>query len=271
MQNILLMGGDERQRLLCKKLKNLGYDATYYTQNGGFNQYDRLILPYPLTRDGITLNAPLEPQDILLGDVYKYVKPGGKILGGKMPKSFCDNANYSFEDYAQDEFLLYKNAVLTAQACISLLMTQTQKPVTNLKITIVGYGRIGRFLARYLLPLGALVTVVTSSDKTHAFCNAEGIRSYCVETADDITSETLKDCDVILNTAPKRLFFGSSLKLLNKKTVYFELASPPYGIDFLQAQQFKIKTVKAFGLPGRYFPESACDCILEIILKHLGE
>ena len=267
MQNILVIGGDMRQTLLTRRLNELGYNAVYYDKEQPGIAFDALILPYPATKDGVTLNAPLENKDILLSDIYKYVKPGKFILGGNMPKSFCNNPNFIFTDYAKDETLLYKNALLTAQAALCLIMSETKKPISNRKITVVGLGRIGRLLLEYLLPLGANITAVTSNIAKLAYCKAKGIKAQNAQNIGDILGES----EIIVNTSPNPVFCGENLTKIRKDAFYFELASPPYGIDFAAAQSIGIKTVKSFGLPGKYFPESACECILESILKHLGE
>lgn len=267
MQNILVMGGDKRQILLTRRLNELGYNAVYYDKEQPGIAFDALILPYPVAKDGVTLNAPLSKENILLNDIYKYVRPGGKILGGNLPKDFCNNPSFIFTDYAKDEILLYKNAVLTAQAALCLIMNETQKPLSNSKITVVGLGRIGGLLSEYLLPLGADITVVTGNSKKLAYCKAKGIKAVDTKNIGGILGES----DVIVNTSPNSVFCGDVLTQIKKDAVYFELASAPYGIDFAAAEKCGIKTVKGFGLPGRYFSISACECILESILKHLGE
>ena len=267
MQNILVMGGDARQILLTQKLNKLGFNAVYYDKGQTNKTFDAAVLPYPATKDGVTLNAPLYDENFLLNEIYKYVKPGRVILGGNMPKSFCSNPNFIFTDYAKDETLLYKNAVLTAQGALCLIMSETKKPINNLKITVVGLGRIGRLLLEYLLPLGADITAVTSDIAKLAYCKAKGIKAQNTQNIGDILGES----EIIVNTSPNPIFCGENFMKIRKDAVYFELASAPYGIDFAAAQSIGIATVKGFGLPGKYFPESACDCILESILKHLGE
>ncbi|MBQ0111221.1 MAG: hypothetical protein KBS41_04785 [Oscillospiraceae bacterium] len=267
MQNILVMGGDTRQSLLSQKLNKMGYNTAPFEIGLTKRDFDRIILPYPTTKDGENLFAPLLNKTVSLESIYKYVKKGGMILGGNMPKSFIKNSDYTFTDYAKNEKLLYKNAMLTAQAAISLIINRTKKPIYKSKILVIGLGRIGSLLTDYLKSLGANLTAVTGDSKKIECYSLMGIKT--VKSEEILT--VLNNQDIIVNTSPNILLSGENLKAVNQDTIYFELASPPYGIDLKAAQKMSLQYEIASGLPGKYFPESACKYILEAILPYLGE
>lgn len=68
--NYLILGGDERQRKLCRLFSENGYDVTSITDEGeeklceSLERSDAVILPLPVSRDGITVYSDREPLKI---------------------------------------------------------------------------------------------------------------------------------------------------------------------------------------------------------------
>lgn len=154
--------------------------------------------------------------------------------------------------YYRNKSYIMRNAALTAEAAVSLLM-QRVPPVMGRQVLIVGYGRIGRQLARRLHALGAQVTVAARRAESRTEAEADGLRAV------DITP-TPETYDAVINTVSAPVLrgdFGAALRL--------DLASAPGG----WADDTPV--LHAPGLPGRYAPEAAARIMRDAIYETLRE
>ena len=159
-----------------------------------------------------------------------------------------------------DEEFLADNARLTAEGTLGYILTNSNKSPTDIKIGIVGYGRIGRYLVRMLLSMGASVRVYTSKNVTRVALGEYGVESeYMAEEADVIPS--ISGLDIIVNTAPKPLYktFESGIP---KGLSVIELAS---GDNFTGVGG----VVRLPSLPDRLYPESSAELYFNGIKRHL--
>ena len=199
-----------------------------------------IILPIPTTRDGVTVSGCGIP----LHDVVDEAHAGTLVLGYGLPEWFTDllsTLGASFVDVARDEEFLVGNASLTALATLGVLLDNGRAALSDLKIGIVGYGRIGRALLRDLLYFGADVTVFTSRESVRVELGEMGIRSEGVTRDADIGG-----LDILINTAPAVSAF---LDEIPDTVRIIELAS---------GENFPSLTVEKYpSLPARKFPLSA--------------
>ena len=72
--NFLIMGGDERQLYLGKFLEDAGCNVFYrgFGEKDNFKDmyYDYIILPAPLTKDGLNINAPFSDKCLPINDIF---------------------------------------------------------------------------------------------------------------------------------------------------------------------------------------------------------
>ncbi|MBR0062894.1 MAG: hypothetical protein IJP67_01865 [Oscillospiraceae bacterium] len=158
-------------------------------------------------------------------------------------------------DYASDEDYLARNADITAEGAVWLLMGELDRTVSGRSVTIVGSGRIARLLAGKLAALGASVTVACRSGRERAMFSAVGINSVPIENVGGA---------VVINTVPERIIDLDNLK---KGTLLIELASKPGGFDKTEAEERGMRVVQAPGLPAKYAPRSAAEAIAAFIRK----
>ncbi len=155
--------------------------------------------------------------------------------------------------YYRNESYAVRNAALTAEAAVLLLMQQSDSALMAMDVLLVGYGRIGRALARRLTALGAHVIAAARRPESRALATCEGCRAV------DITSIG-GTYDAVVNTVPVPLLrgdFGGALCL--------DLASAPGGwVDETPVQ-------KAPGLPGRYAPKLAAQIVRDAIYETIKE
>ena len=191
------------------------------------------------------------------------IKGGGRLetLLEQLPRDICvmggnldrpELREYRTFDLLKDPFYCAENAHITALCAIKLTMNKLPVVLTNQKVLIIGWGRIGKCLARLLRQLGAEVTVAARKETDRASLTSLG---YCTVDTKNLDPLPYR---VIYNTAPAMILpqcQGNALKI--------DLASR-LGIGGLDV-------VCARGLPGRDAPESAGQLITRTVLRHIQQ
>ena len=259
--NLLIIGGDRRQEILTENLRNVGHGCLHITTRSDldtdFDDFDIIVLPYPTTKDGVTVNNTLSDEKILLADIVK--RTG-------LQKVLC--GNYSFiniesTDYAKSDELTLLNAVPTAEGAIELAIKNTDFTIWQSNCLVIGNGKCGKILADRLEGLKANVTVSARKDADFAYIKALGhkyIHTYEIE-------KYIGEFDIIFNTVDSRVIGREALEKCKKDCLLIELASAPFGIDFSAAAELGLKVIKAPGLPGKVSPKTAADILTDTILK----
>ena len=293
---VTLVGGDERQRAVSASLAKVGFrvhamglgsgegmrpgDSTlprgirlYYRISGALEGCAAVVLPYPASRDGVTIPCPMEEGMTVSWDSVLAALRGRTdvtVFGGRIPAAWVESLQKEgirVVDYEENEAFLQKNAYLTAEAAVMTAMELTDKAILHSKIAILGYGRIGKELAELLGAWGAEVTVVARRPESRAEAEERGLDTL------DVT-EKIHLCtgyDVIFNTVPARLLDRETLLAMPCNTLIVELASSPGGLDPEGVREAALRCglqiIRAPGLPGRYAPEDAGRAIAECILE----
>lgn len=275
--NIAVVGGDIRMYYAGMGLRSENTRIYYY----GFERIgiisdnlpdikecDCILLPVPLTRDGKTLFAPLSDKKISTEtDLPEIVNSKTVFCCMKNTLDrFCgiDNGAAVYDYYASNEFA-EKNAVLTADAAVSLIHTTLNCSLVNKKVLILGYGRVGKECARAVKEDFADIYAGVRRQEV-----AENVLSAGHTPVDIKSLDTLERYDVIINTVPYTLLDKKALDGINKSTLIIDLASDGGGTDFKYAEQIGIKAIYAPGLPGKYYPEKAGRIISQTILEMTG-
>ncbi len=267
--NFGIIGGDNRQLFIKKFLENKGYETRTFgcvgeeADNAAFD-CDAVIFPMPLSRDGVTLNAPSLEEKIPLLDIVSRLRPEQTVFGGFFPEWLRRellNRKIRFFDYGESEYLTRLNAVLTAEGAVAVAVFSTPRSIFESKSLVVGFGRIGRTLAKYLSALGARVTV--SARKESDFADIRACGFSAIKTAD--IANFAEEFDLIFNTVPVEVFKDSALQKINPDCALIELASAPGGVDKKAAKKRNTKIINAPSLPGKYSPEKAAKIIFEFI------
>ena len=215
------------------------------------------ILPLPATRDGIYITN----SKIKLKNFFDNINKNTIILCGNknsIPEDL--NIKNKIYDYSDNEIFLLKNAELTAQGTIKILLNNCDKPFNKTKILVSGFGRIGKNLVKLLIGLEFNVYILGNSDKDSFWINKIGTKNL-----NDFKKSTIH-FDYIINTVPKNIFSSEMLQKIGKINNFIELASQP-GIDLNLCQKLGINHKLALGIPGKIFPKYAAEIIKESILN----
>lgn len=270
----IIIGGDERMLRLCRLLERDGHGvfplalekALPVQGPPDFAGADCVILPLPAERGG-ALNAPFAAEKHSLAELLLPARPGTVLFAGMAGESLrrlCAERGLKLMDYFAREELQVKNAALTAEGALELLLRLDRSALCGRRILISGFGRIGRLLAPKLLALGAHVSVAARSPADRAWAEAMGC------TALGIAEAVEEGYDFVVNTVPSPIFGSSEIERFGDAKLV-ELASAPYGIDLDAATDMGKSVTLAPGLPAVCAPESAAEAIRDTIYNMLEE
>ncbi len=216
-----------------------------------------IILPIPTTRDKRTVTGT----DTELSEVCRQVERGTLVAGYGIPdrleREISDRGGYIY-DASLDEELLSENAELTALGTVGWILNNIKAAPSELRFGIVGFGRIGSRLLRYLLFLGARVRVYSGRSETMRELSELGI-----ECVDHRSSADFSGLDVLINTAPARIVNARSVSKREGLAV-IDLASGKY-LDDIEG------VVKLPSVPEKCFPVSAGRLYAKRIAEHFAD
>ncbi len=277
MRNIVIIGGDKRQKYLKEYLSAKGYDVTSYGLFDWDDDTDKLkgligdssvvVLPLPATRNDKTILMPFSKREISIERVMSFLGKDNLVFGGMIKgelKSQLSLKGIPFVDYYDDD-LIEKNAVLTAFGALKIILEHIDFALPQGKYAITGYGRVAKETASVLTALSCDVTIfarneLQRNDAMKNGCSAEPLSNLpCL----------INKFDFVINTVPSQIFDDAILENMRKDSKIMELASAPYGLDFDKARAYSIDVIKAFGLPGKYTPKTAGEIIGRKIQENL--
>lgn len=192
-------------------------------------------------------------------DLKKHLRmvPGNvTIIGGNLQQDYL--INYQTMDLLKDPYYLAKNAAITAECALKVASPYLKTTFSESPALILGWGRIGKCLARLLSALNCPVSVVARKKSDRAILEALGYRS--LDFSDMIQS--LDHYRILFNTVPDLTLYGN-LPDSRNSIIAIDLASYPG----LQGDNI----IPARGLPGKYAPESSGKLIADTILRLLKE
>ena len=212
------------------------------------------LLPIPTTKDNLTVTGT----EIALSEICRETSKGDAVAGYGIPENIKRELvlkDVAIYDGADDEELLLRNAEITSRGALGHLLTEYRRDITDIKIGIVGYGRIGSCLLRYLLYLGAEVTVFTTRDTV-----ARELCEFGVNASSEF--DGLMSLDILMNTAPARLLSEKTAREFMERGKIIDLAS---GKIFTENRNLE----KLESIPGKMYPTTSGRVYAEQILKYL--
>lgn len=278
---ILICGGDERFVILAGMLRTAGHEVlclgmdkaalpTGVLKVNSAEKADAAIFPLPTEKAGGALNAPFADKKLNALEVLEEVKTVPLVLGGKLSTAFREAAAANGQrlyDYMQRPEFTAGNAAVTAEGAVSRLMEASNKALGDMKVLVIGWGRIGKLLLQKLRGLNAGVCLMSRNPEARALAEAMGYAAL----APDCDRALLDSFDAVVNTAPAQVL--GELSALRDSCLLLELAGAPGGIDPQEALSGGKRYIAAPGLPAKYAPVSAAALIFDAvgnILKECG-
>lgn len=275
----LCVGGDKRFGYMCEALAENGevYSLGLNCSGEGAAvleslddmpvKADVIVLPFMHTCEG---SVKTGEHDIPLSDISAHLKPSAAVIGGLLreeQKALFSAMGFDVYDYFDNESLVLKNCIPTAEGTLAVAMEKTDKTIFASKVLICGYGRTAKVCADLFNAAGADITIAARSPSTRSQALCKGFDTVDINGMDSCIS----NFDIIINTIPAMLFDEKRLEKLGGETLLIDIASKPGGYDHEAAGRLGIHAVHALGLPGKVAPASSGRYIAETVLEILSE
>ena len=233
------------------------------------NDVEIVIGPIPFSSNGVNINAPFGNKEISIRELMHNLNAKILIAGSITPDVY-DMANDEYIeiiDIMKREELAVLNTISTAEGTIEIAISNTNKIIHGSNILILGFGRIGKVLARKLAGLSAKVTCAARKDEDLAWIKAYGHMATNINAL----SENLSKYDIIVNTVPHMILTEERMKYVKDDCLLIDLASNPGGIDKKAAKNKNLKLIWALALPGKVAPVTTAEFIKDTIYNILKE
>lgn len=283
-KKISVIGGDSRQIYTALYLSEQGFDVSVF----GFElstkvnsiktvksleeamQNEIIILPLPVTKNKKNLNASFCEKEIYLENIIKLADENKHIFLGmastQLMREFKGKGAVCEDYFIREDFTL-KNALLTSEGIISIILDKIPSTVFGMQIALTGYGRIAQYTANKLKLLGADVSIFARNTVQLTKAETLGLKAYKLCELKKYASSF----DCIVNTVPSLVLDENIIENTDDNVLLIETASAPYGIDFAAAEKYGRNLCKAFSLPGKTAPKTAGIIIGETVEKMLRE
>ena len=228
-----------------------------------------VIGPIPFSSNGNTINTPFSEKEITVREIMHVINAKVLIAGGISPEVYnlANDEYVEIIDIMKREELAVLNTIATAEGTIQIAIENTNKILHGSKVLILGFGRIGKVLARKLAGLSAKVTCAARKDEDLAWIQAYGHNATNINSL----GENLKHFDIIINTVPHMILNEEKLKFVKEECFLIDLASNPGGIDKKAVKDKNLKFVWALSLPGKVAPTTSAEFIKDTIYNILKE
>ena len=243
--------------IICEKLTQVVKEA------------EVVIGPIPFSSNGTEINTPFSDVSISIRELMHALNAKILIAGTILPEVY-DMANDEYIeiiDIMKREELSVLNTVSTAEGAIEIAISNTNKILHGSKVLILGFGRIGKVLARKMAGLSVKVTCAARKDEDLAWIKAYGHNATNINTL----GENLSDYDIIINTVPHLILTRERMEYVSEECLLIDLASNPGGIDKKVAKDRNLKLIWALALPGKVAPVTTAEFIKDTIYNILKE
>lgn len=283
-RTVSVIGGDLRQLTIAGMLAADGYDVIIYGFDRDIKTDDLkhadtlsaaldseiIILPVPVTFDNIKVNMPFSDEVLTLKSLTDGINPLSIVFGGRISRSLSselESRGIMHRDYMKRDELAIRNAVPTAEGAIEIAISETPITLHGSKCLVMGYGKVGKVLARFLDGLGANTYVEARKYADLALIESHG----CIPLTMKEAKTRINEFDVIFNTIPALVLTKDVLSGVNQNSLIIDLVSKPGGVDFESARELGVKVIWALSLPGKVAPVTAGIIIKDTITNMLSE
>jgi dipicolinate synthase subunit A len=268
-EKVFVCGGDIRSIYIADFFKSNGYLVkTFGLEKDGKESLDDVkdadivILGLPAVTDGI-INMPLSSYRLELDRLIEMCKKGTFISGGRIRREdFCkaERCGTNLTDYSEDELFMVENAFYTAEGAVCEIVKNTAKSLCNMKILIVGSGRISKAICTLLSSSPACLTVSARSKvKMQDFVHM-GINTLW-------PVEDMSEYDVIVNTVPAEILTEKSLSTIKNDTVILDLSARPGYVNKDVCHKYNINLLCLPGIPKLSAPRSAGESAARAVMR----
>ncbi|NLK51218.1 MAG: dipicolinate synthase subunit DpsA [Syntrophomonadaceae bacterium] len=283
---IAVLGGDDRELVLIPELIKMGAKVKVAgfppcselseahiaeTVEEAIVDVQAIIMPMPGTDESGNIRAVYSPHNLKLTDkIVRQIAPYTPVLIG-VARSFLKEwaARYRFNliEMADMDQVAILNSIPSAEGAIQIAMESLPITIHGSQSWVLGFGRVGKTLARMLNGIGAMTTVCARNPADLARIWEMGYREVSFKQM----MEKIAEADIIFNTVPVMALDRSVLIRCKREVLILDLASTPGGTDFEAAAELGIKAILAPGLPGKVAPRTAGKILAQVIPRLILE
>ena len=253
----------------AEELKNVENIIFSEKLNKAIQDTEIVIGPIPFSSNGKEINSPFSENAITIRELMHSIHAKILIAGSILPEIYelANDEYIEIIDIMKREELAVLNTISTAEGAIEIAISNTNKIIHGSNVLILGFGRIGKVLARKMQGLSAKITCAARKDEDFAWIKAYGYQATNINAL----KENLSQYDIIVNTVPHLVLTTERLQYVNEECLLIDLASNPGGIDKKTAKDRKLKLIWALALPGKVAPITTAEFIKDTIYNILKE
>lgn len=225
-----------------------------------------LVMDYNFTEIKTEMNLiyVFSPGMLIDKEIIKTINPYSIVYGFKIDNNINEllsKKHITFFNFMHDELFCHKNACLTAEGLLGIIIENTELSFEEMQILILGYGRTGKSIEKVLNKLNIDILTVTTDDMEQALS-----KIYSKKSVDfSLLNEQLDKVNIIINTIPALVLDKAELDKITTSTVIFDIASCQ-GTNFEYAKKKGIKVLHPLSIPAKHSPSMAGKLMYEKIL-----
>lgn len=226
------------------------------------NFSDNIIFAMPFQNDSEKVISTFSLEQIEFKEIIPLLK-NKNIFAGNLSEetiNILEKQNTTINNLNENNEIKISNALITAEAAIGIIAADSNKTINGMKILVLGFGRLGKMVAKSFSSLNAKVTVEARKDADLAWINAYGYNALNLENLTD----NIHKYDIIINTVPFMLLDKERIEKLKKDVFVLDLADER-GIDTKEARKRNIKNLWALSLPAKNAPYSYAESIKNVM------
>lgn len=226
------------------------------------NFSDNIIFAMPFQNDSEKVISTFSLEQIEFKEIIPLLK-NKNIFAGNLSEETIDileKQNTTIYNLNENNEIKISNALITAEAAIGIIAADSNKTINGMEILVLGFGRLGKMVAKSFSSLNAKVTVEARKDADLAWINAYGYNALNLENL----TENIHKYDIIINTVPFMLLDKERIEKLKKDVFVLDLADER-GIDTKEARKRNIKNLWALSLPAKNAPYSYAESIKNVM------
>ena len=249
MRALSFIGGDERNLMVSKMFDDVymcGLNDDISNLEECILKSENIVFPIPFSVDGKNLYMPLSNKKIAKNVCELLERNGNEII-----------------DVTKEDLFISSNAIPTAEGVIAIAVNNTKITIDGSKVLVIGFGNVGKVVARKMSLLGA--TVWAKDIRKQEVANIELSGYNVLEELDN----SLEGMDVIINTVPELVIGKEQFKFIRDDVLIIDVASAPGGVDYIYASSNNYNVIHALGIPGKIAPVSSAKYVKEVIEKYI--
>ncbi len=244
---------DLRQLAISKSFLEKGFEKVDFENIG---TADIVILPF------VNFEKEVEINKIFFDSLKKGVRVFTGAKDDKLRGKFHE-AGVCYKEVLDNQIMSAFNALPTAEGVLYNILGEYDRCLEGTKVLVLGYGVCGSVIAEKLKALKAKVFVFEKCELKKVDARNLGLKTIKEK---DISEHNF---DIIINTIPLNVVSEETLNKIRKDTLFFEVASAPFGFDEESMIEKGFKYKKLRGLPSRFGVRYSSENISSFIIRNV--